>query len=188
MIHYLFKLKKFVPAACYQSVFDIDYNKLYEDGNRIILIDLDNTLIPYDIFDAEEKHIELFEKLNEIGFKVIIISNNKENRVKRFSDAINCDYVYSACKPLKSGYKKALKKIKSYKKNEIISIGDQIMTDVLGSSRLGVRCLLVKPIKKKTEKWYTKFNRWMERGVLKRLKRKYPDVYQDIIDLEGNNG
>lgn len=187
MIHYLIKLKYFVPIACYKTVFDINYNKLYEKGSRIILIDLDNTLLPYDKFDAEASHIELFQKIKSIGFKIIIISNNIEERVKRFASAVDCEYIFSALKPLKKGYKRALKKLNHYDNQEIISIGDQIMTDVLGSSRLKIKCILVKPIKRKTEKWYTKINRSLENGVLKRLKRHYPETYQEIIKLEEVN-
>ena len=187
MIHYLFKISNFVPNACFRTVFDIDYNKLYENGRRIILIDLDNTLIPYDEFDAKPIHIELFKKIKTIGLQVIIISNNKQNRVKRFAEKVNCDYIYSALKPLKKGYKKALKKLKNYDHHEIISIGDQIMTDVLGSSRVGIPCILVKPIKKKIEKWYTRINRKMETKVLKRLKKHYPETYEKIKKIEEIN-
>lgn len=187
MLQYLFNIKYFLPTACYKTVFDIDYSKLYEKGNRIILIDLDNTLIPYDIYEASHDHIELFNRIKSIGFKIIIISNNKESRVKKFADDVNCEYVFSALKPLKKGYKRALKKLKHYDNHEIISIGDQLMTDVFGSSRVNIKCILVKPIKRPSEKWYTKINRRLENKILKRIKKNYPDKYHDIISLEENN-
>lgn len=184
MLHYLFKVEYFIPVACRKTVFDIDYNKLYEKGCRILLMDLDNTLLPYDEVYPNEKILSLFEQLKAIGLKVIIMSNNVEERVKEFADAVGCEYVYSALKPLKRGYQRALKKLVHYDHREIICIGDQLMTDVLGSSRLGLDCILVRPIMKKTEKWYTKFNRMMELQVLKRIKKKYPDVYNEIMALE----
>lgn len=184
MLQDFFKLKNFLPAACYKTVFDIDYSKLYENGIRIILIDLDNTLIPYDIHEAMQEHIELFKTIKSFGFKIIIISNNKEERVKKFASAVNCEYIFSALKPLKKGYKRALKQLQDYDNHEIIAIGDQLMTDVFGSSRVKIKCILVKAIKKPSEKWYTKINRYFESKVLKRIKKHYPDKYQEIIKLE----
>jgi len=187
MIHYLVKISKFVPIACYKTVFDIDYSKLYDEGCRIILFDLDNTLIPYDETIPQEKHIELFKQIKKLGIQIIIISNNRAERVKAFADIVECEYVYSAMKPLKSGYKKALAKITNYKNQQIVSVGDQLMTDVLGSNRTNLKCILVKPIKKKTEKWYTKINRKMENSVLKRLRKHHPEVYEEIKKLEEIN-
>ncbi|HHU56559.1 MAG TPA: YqeG family HAD IIIA-type phosphatase [Acholeplasmataceae bacterium] len=184
MIHYLFKIESFIPYACRKTVYDIDYNKLYEQGKRILLMDLDNTLLPYDKEYPDSELKSLFRRIKDIGFTVIIMSNNVEARVKTFAEAVECDYVYSALKPLKRGYQKALKKLVHYDHREIICIGDQLLTDVLGSSRLGLKCILVKPIMKKSEKWYTKFNRTMESQILKRLKKKYPNVYKQIIALE----
>lgn len=178
------KIKNYLPFACHKTVYDIDYSKLYAEGRRIILIDLDNTLIPYDIYLPQEMHFEYFKKLKDIGFTVIIVSNNKKERVKKFADAVGCLYVYSATKPLKRGYRKALKLVKYNYKREVISIGDQLMTDILGSKKMGIDSILVKAIKKKSEKWYTRFNRIMEKRVLKKMMFKYPNIYLQIKNLE----
>ena len=180
----IFKLASYIPVDCQKTVYDIDYSKLYEKGRKIILLDLDNTLIPYDESLPNEKHISFFKDLHSIGFKVLIISNNRKRRVKAFADVVDCGYVYTAMKPLKRGYKRALKLLKTPEKHEIISIGDQIMTDVLGSAKMGIDCILVKPIKKKTEKWYTKLNRMLENMILKKMKKRNPEIYQKIIQLE----
>lgn len=180
----IFKLKSYLPVDCQKSIYDIDYSKLYENGRKIILLDLDNTLIPYDVTIPSEKHISFFNELKKLGFRVVIISNNHRPRVQQFADKVNCEYIFSAMKPLKRGYKRALKMLKSPEKHEIIAIGDQIMTDVLGSSKVGIDCILVKPIKKKSEKWYTKLNRTLERMILKRINKHYPEIYHKIKQLE----
>lgn len=175
-------INKFIPLMCEKTIFDINYNKLYESGKRYILTDLDNTIIPYDISMPDEKIQKYFEELKKIGFTILIISNNKEARIKNFANAVNVDYVYSAKKPLKGGFKKAYKKIGKVNKSEIVAIGDQIITDVFGANRFKIDVILVKPIKKKSEKWYTKFNRKLENKVIKIMKKKNPDVYKEIMD------
>jgi HAD superfamily phosphatase (TIGR01668 family) len=180
----IFKLVSYIPFECQNSVFDINYNKLYENGRKIILFDLDNTLIPYDVSVPNDSLKALFQSLKETGFKIMLISNNHKKRVKIFADEINCEYVYSCTKPLKRGYKKALRKLQHPNKHELIAIGDQLMTDLLGASRMKIDCILVKPIKRKSEKWFTKINRFVENYVLRKLYKKYPDIYQKIKELE----
>ncbi len=176
-------INKFIPLICEKTIFDIDYIKLYESGKRYILTDLDNTIIPYDISMPDEKIKSFFEELKKIGFKIIIISNNKEYRIKPFSEAVDVDYVCSAKKPLKCGLKKAYKKLgNKVDKQEIVAIGDQIITDVYGARRFKIDVILVHPIKKKSEKWYTKFNRKLENKVIKIIKKKNPEMYKEIME------
>ena len=58
---------------------------------------------------------------------------------------------------------------------EIIMIGDQIMTDIRGANSAGIRSVLVKPIIE-TDSWKTKFNRFWERKIMSYLVKKHPDM------------
>ncbi len=180
----IFKLKSYLPYGVYKTIFDIDYKNLFNQNKRYILIDLDNTIIPYDVSIPNQEHVQFFEELINIGFKVVIISNNKSERVGDFAATLKVPYVSSAAKPLKRGYKKAFKILNIKDTSLVIAIGDQLMTDVLGGSRVNIDTILVKAIKKKSEKWYTKINRHMERITLNRIKKKYPEVYNKIMKLE----
>lgn len=180
MIELLFRKKYFYPDDYKKTVFDIDFLSLKKIGIENIFIDLDNTLIPYDINTADEKTLNLFNMLHEIGFNVFIISNNKKERVKLFADAVKSRYVYSAQKPFKSGFRRALRKVGHPDPKTVCLIGDQFMTDVLGGKRMGFYVIVVDAIKRKTEKWYTKFNRHFERNILKRLRRNDPDFYNRL--------
>jgi HAD superfamily phosphatase (TIGR01668 family) len=171
MLELFFKKKYFYPNDYKKNVFDIDFVKLKNSGIENIFIDLDNTLIPYDIHTADERTLLFFNNLHQLGFNVFIISNNKKDRVKLFSDMVNSRYVYSAQKPFKSGFKRALKKIGYPDPKTVCLIGDQFMTDVLGGKRMGFHVIVVDAIKRKSEKWYTKFNRHLEKRILIRLRR-----------------
>jgi len=172
--------KKFIPKLYIKTFFDIDFDKLYENGKKIILIDLDNTLISYkeDMPDEKlKKHLLGLKK----RFKIILVSNNRRTRVEPFANEVDLPFVYSSKKPRRKGLKKALKKLdQKYKKEEILLIGDQIMTDVWAGNRFKIDVILLDAIDKKTEKWYTRFTRKIEVGVLKKIKRKYSYEYNSL--------
>ena len=179
----LVKDHKFIPSIYKEIVYDVDYIKLYESGIRLILTDLDNTLVSYKDDVVSDKLRNFINELKSIGFEVMIISNNSsDSRVKEFSKKLDVEYIAKAMKPLKGGFKKILKKAsRKYSPNEVVAIGDQLMTDVFAANRMNYTSILVKAIDRKTEKWTTRFNRVLEKHVLKRLKNKYKDLYDDKL-------
>lgn len=180
MLDNLFKITKFIPYIIEETVYDIDFNKLYEQGKRFILFDLDNTLLPYDVPLAHEKLRNLLNSLRIMGFKIMIVSNNSSERVNKFCEDVNMICITRAKKPFKNGFKKAMKLLGCFNKKQVVSVGDQVMTDVLGSNRTKIDCILVKPLKKSNEKWYTKLNRKMEKHVLKRIKKYDESIYKEL--------
>lgn len=136
--------KSFYPDEIKDSAYVIDYEALFMDGVRGIIYDIDNTLVMHG-YPADKRAIELFERLKSIGYRVTLLSNNKEGRVKMFNDAVCVDYIYKAAKPMKKGYLKAME-IMGTDKNTTVFIGDQLFTDVWGAKRCGIRNILVKPI------------------------------------------
>lgn len=177
------KLRNYIPNEFEESIYEIDFLNLYEKGIRLLLIDIDNTLASYTTPLPTTENQELIEKLREIGFEVILISNNNKKRVSKFARGFkDIEYVHFALKPLKRGYKKALKKAsKPYEKEEVASIGDQLMTDIKGTNKMGFYSILVRAIEIKTDVITTKINRFFERRKLKRIKKKYKDLYEEVL-------
>jgi hypothetical protein len=180
MIELLFKKKYFYPDDYKKTVFDIDFKILKTKNIKNIFIDLDNTLIPYDLTKPDKKTFELFDKLHDLDFEVFIISNNRKDRVKQFANMVRSRYVYSAQKPFKSGFRRALKKIGNPDPKSVCLIGDQFMTDVLGGKRMGFYVIVVDAIKRDNEKWYTKYNRKIEKKLLERLRRNDIEFYERL--------
>ena len=141
--------KKFYPKEYLDSSYVIDYEKLYKDGVRGLIYDIDNTLVEHGM-PATERAIKLFEQLRSIGFDTCLISNNKEPRVKPFADAVGSKYVYDAHKPSRKNYIRAMELMGTDTGNTYF-IGDQIFTDVYGANRTGIPSILVKPIHPKEE-------------------------------------
>lgn len=177
---WLFRNECFYPDDYQKTVYDVNYPDLKKKGIKLILIDLDNTLIPYDESEPNEKIYILFRQIETLGFKTVIISNNHFPRVKHFSDLLNTPFVASAKKPLKSGFKKALLTYPEINKEQVCVIGDQFMTDVLGAKRSGLMVIVVDAIKRKAEKWFTRINRRLEKRVLSRMKKYHNSYYQQL--------
>ncbi len=180
MVEIFLRRKYFYPDDYKKTVFDIDFQKLFDNDIKTLFFDLDNTLIPYDITEPNQKMAELFEKVKALGFSVFIVSNNRKERVKKFANEVKCRYVYSAQKPLKSGFKRALKKIGFPHPEKVCLIGDQFMTDVFGGKRMGFHVIVVDTIKRSSEKWFTRINKHLEHRILKRLKRTDLDFYNRL--------
>ncbi len=181
MIHKLLKTKKFIPNEFHDTFFDIDFKDLYQKGYRVILTDLDNTLITYAEFIPTEKIINKLDSIRNLGFEIFIISNNHSPRINAFLKDTDYLGIGNARKPLSVGFKKILKLSKNnYNKEQIIIIGDQLMTDIYGANRFGAYSILVNPLKRKTEKWYTKLNRKIELKMLEKIKNKAFEKYNEL--------
>lgn len=142
-------LSKFYPKRTADSAYIIDYEGLYKEGYRGILFDIDNTLVEHGA-DANQRAIELFDRLKKIGFQTCLISNNSNERVSRFNSKIHTNYIYKANKPSTKSYYKATKLMGTKVENTVF-VGDQLFTDVFGANNIGMMTYLVKPIGPKEE-------------------------------------
>ena len=113
---------------------------------------------------ADERACALFAHLKELGFQCMLLSNNKEPRVKMFNDAVHVSYIYKAGKPKPGNYRKAMQEMGTDATNTIF-VGDQIFTDVYGANLAGIRTILVKPIHPKEEIQIV-LKRYLEKIVL----------------------
>lgn len=129
------------PDDYVRSVYRIDFEKLYGEGYRGIIFDIDNTLVPHGA-PADGRAIDLFAQLRRIGFESCLLSNNNEARVAMFNECIGVHYVCNAHKPAREGYMQAMAKMRT-DAAETLVIGDQIFTDVLGAGNAGLRMILV---------------------------------------------
>jgi uncharacterized protein len=163
-------LKRFLPNEHVKRIFDIKPQDLKERGIKGVITDLDNTLVAWDVKNASPEVIDWFKQMKDSGIKVTIMSNNKEDRVKMFSEPLGTPFVFSARKPLRRAFLTAAKQME-LNKEEIVVIGDQLLTDVLGGNSAGLYTILVVPIVQTDEK-ITQFNRRIERKIMNYFRRK----------------
>lgn len=132
-----------------QWVFD-DYEAVTPDflrahGIRLLLADLDYTLAPKSVHDADDAVRAWLAALEAAGVTVAVLSNNRDpRRVRRYCAGLGIDFVGHAEKPFRRGYRRAMKKF-SASPEETAMLGDKLLTDVLGAKRSGVLALMVEP-------------------------------------------
>ena len=156
-------LEGFYPKEYLNSTYEINFEDFYEKGFRGIIFDIDNTLVPHGM-PADERAIALMKRLKKIGYRVTMLSNNKEPRVKMFCDAVDAPYIFKAGKPNPQNYRKAFVEMGTNEKNTLF-VGDQIFTDVWGANKAGLHSILVRPIHPKEEIQIV-LKRYLERIVL----------------------
>lgn len=162
--------QRFYPDEYVDSAYGIDYGGLYAQGYRGIIFDIDNTLVPHGA-PADERSIALFRRLTEIGYRIMLLSNNKEPRVKKFNDAVGAAYIFKAGKPSTVNYFRAMERMHTDRKNTLF-VGDQLFTDIWGAKKAGIRTFLVKPIHPKEEIQIV-LKRYLEKIVLYFYKKQY---------------
>lgn len=142
MIQYLF------PDIYYNSVQEIDYNKLKQQGIKTLLFDIDNTLAPHDVKKPPKEILHLIKTLKDSGFSIGFISNNGFERVSSFSEdfkELGVIFVHKAGKPKNKALKKLVSDLNSTLE-ETALIGDQVFTDVWCAKLNKVYSVLIRPI------------------------------------------
>lgn len=163
-------LERFVPDCRVTSFSDIDPLLLKRLGLKGIIADLDNTLVAAETGRATPELMRWLERLKQGNVSVIIVSNNSHRRVALVAQELGIPYISRARKPLRRAFQQALQQLQ-LKPEEAAVVGDQLLTDIFGGKRLGLYTFLVQPISP-AEKWTTRMNRFLEKGLMLLLKRQ----------------
>ncbi len=155
----------FKPQYRFHRITDISPEFFIEKNIRGLILDVDNTLTTHDNPKPLDKLDEWMHSIRENKIDMIILSNNTPSRVKPFADMLSLPYIADGKKPLTDGIKRATKAM-NLSKNEVVVIGDQIFTDIMGGNLFGCITVLVEPIELE-DKPFFKLKRAAERIILK---------------------
>ena len=158
------------PSLILKSLQEIEAHNLQQRGIRGIIFDLDNTIIPWDSQQMSPEVIELLHTLVAQGFKLCLVSNNMDKRVRTIAGIFGIPFISRAYKPAKSGFRQALAAM-GLTENQVAVVGDQLFTDVLGGNRLGLYTIWVKPLSAK-EFIGTRITRRLEKLAVRILRAK----------------
>lgn len=163
-------LKKFTPDFMFEKYNEITPDFLKSIGVKALIIDIDNTLVPYEQPSPNEEIIKWFNSLNKAGIKAALISNNNNLRVQTFNKNLMLPAFSNARKPSRKCLIEAMKTMGSNKENSAV-LGDQLFTDCFAGKRLDLRAIIIPPIKDKPTLLF-KFKRSLEKPIIKKFKRR----------------
>ena len=130
-----------------RDIYEITGEALERRGFKLLLADLDNTLVPYGVPLPDGQLKAWRDDLAAHGVTLFILSNNRhESRPRTFAEGLDVPYIGHAGKPKTPSFVKAMEQMGVTKEQTAI-VGDQIFTDVLGGGRAGVAAILVEPIR-----------------------------------------
>lgn len=163
-------LRPFCPAMSATHLTDIDLQRLWERGKRLILLDVDHTLVPWKSEEFDPRVLAWIERAHGMGFEMCILSNTRHPaRLFRICERLGIETVRGKLKPNPHMFKMALAKFGREAK-EAVMVGDQLVTDVFGANRAGVEAVWVKKMAG-AEFAGTRLNRFLESLLSGRIYR-----------------
>ncbi len=134
-----------LPGLITDSLTDITPELLRSHGIRLLMLDFDNTIVPYTTSVPTEEMAKWLRDMNTTDIQVCIVSNSHNDRVPKFCREYGLDCITHAKKPFPKGIRECLQKY-GMEATEAALVGDQIYTDTLGANGAGVLPILVKAI------------------------------------------
>ncbi len=160
----------FQPDMMFPGIYEITPALLKEKGIKAIIFDIDNTIAPYEVATPTKEMIDYFKTLEDAGFRMAFVSNNKKERVHIFNLDLGYLYIHNAKKPFSSGVRACIRHF-GLPKEEIVCVGDQIFTDCLAAHGAGLEFYMVSPVNKKESRFF-KLKRFFERPFIKAFKER----------------
>ncbi len=164
----------FTPDRVFSEYTEITPDFLKEHGIRALILDIDNTLIPYEETAARASFAPWLASLREGGISVALVSNNHKPRLAAFNAPFGLLGYANSCKPLPHNLWRAKRKM-GVKRRECAMVGDQLLTDMFAARFAGMYSIIVPPINDK-KNLITRLKRKIERPMMrayeKRMKTK----------------
>ena len=161
----------FTPTMLKNRIYEITADELQQCGVAALLLDVDNTLTTHDAPDLTAEVRAWLADMQAAGFSLIIVSNNRAERVAPFAEKIGLPYYAHARKPLPFGFRAAAKQAEIHRKKCVV-IGDQLFTDMLGANLAGIPSILLEPIQPETQQKFIMFKRKIEKPMLNSRRQR----------------
>ena len=159
-----------MPDYMFRAFDEITPEFLRELGVKAVLADIDNTLAPYEQPEPDERIKGWIASLAAAGIGIAFVSNNDWERVNLFNRTLGVPAYAKSGKPFKKNLTRAMNDLGGTRETTVM-LGDQLLTDALAGHNLGVKCLIVPPIRDKKNAFF-RFKRWLEKPTVRRFKRR----------------
>ncbi|MBQ8309552.1 MAG: YqeG family HAD IIIA-type phosphatase [Clostridia bacterium] len=159
------------PDYMFGSYREVTPAFLASIGVRALLIDIDNTLAPYEQAEPDEQIVKWFKDLRAHGISASLVSNNHSPRVEQFNRKLGLPAYPDSHKPRRATLELAMKHM-GVTHGETAMLGDQLLTDAYAGKHIGLVAIIVPPIKDKTNLFF-RFKRLCERPFIRKYARTY---------------
>lgn len=163
----------FLPDFMFEKFDDVTPEFLKEQNIKYLLIDIDNTLAPYEEPLPNDRVVKWFGLLEENGIKSVLVSNNHKERVELFNSRLGLPAFADCKKPSPKRLKKYADSIGAVL-SETSALGDQIFTDVWGAKKMGARAIVVPPIRDKKTLFF-RAKRLLEKPFIRKYKKLHEE-------------
>ncbi len=160
----------FVPDFRFNTFDEATAEFLSENGVKGIILDIDNTLEPYENALPGEHVVAWLNSLRERGISAAIVSNNNLERVEKFNEGLKLPAYAKAKKPFKKNLLRAMADMGTTAEDTVF-MGDQVFTDVWAAHNANIKAILVPPIKDKRD-ILTRFKRLLEKPILRKYEKR----------------
>lgn len=150
-----------------KHIGEIPLERLWQQGIRGLLLDVDNTVTAWRSLEVEEAVLAWLEQVTARGFRVCLLSNSNKERVLPLGELLGLPALYWARKPRRGGFLRACHQLE-LEPQQVAMVGDQLFTDVLGANRAGLTSILTEVVNPR-EFWGTRYiarpaERWFKRS------------------------
>ena len=158
-----------LPDYIFKTYRDVTPEFLSSKGIKALLIDIDNTLAPYEMPEPDDNIRAWFKSLADNGIKATLVSNNDRERVELFNSTLGLPAYYKSGKPFAKNLKRAMAAMGSDKSNTAM-LGDQLLTDAAAGKHIGLCTLIVPPIRDKSNAFFRSKRAMEVRHIKKYVK------------------
>ena len=161
-----------IPDFIFDRYDDVTPEFLASIGVRALLIDIDNTLAPYEQPDPDERNFAWVAAMRAAGIGLTFVSNNHRQRVERFAAPLGVKAFWDAAKPFRKTLDIAMAEMGSTVEDTAM-LGDQLLTDAYAGKHIGLRTLIVPPIRDKRS-LFVRAKRRIERPYIRKYRKLHP--------------
>lgn len=159
----------FMPHYAFSHFFEVSAGFLTQIGVSALVLDIDNTLVPYEEAVPNPTVLSWFDELRSAGISFAFVSNNNAARVERFNADVGAPAYFKSGKPGIKYIRAAMEQMGAVPDHTML-IGDQLFTDVWAGRRAGLLTCVVPPIRDKRD-LFTRFKRVLERPIMRRFRK-----------------
>lgn len=127
------------------TIFDLTPQILEEYKINGLILDVDETLVPFKTKEASEELQHWIFKIRQTTPMWLVSNNTSTSRISKIAESIDLPFISFAKKPSRRRLREAAESM-NLPVERVAMVGDRLFTDILAGNRLGMFTILVEPM------------------------------------------